>query len=243
MDRRRDQSPAERSKAFKVSPVHKDVEVTYIMCSSMLPRCKAAVVYSHQLVPGISYRDERISCEITNEPTAPLHTHAHADIFVGASQPANADATTWSKNAPMVINKQHFGWGGTDGGLDREREGRRECGSAGQIRLRGFFFFFFKHEIVSVLLKCMFEVGVQLNTSCLKKTDARVAQEMRERPQRGRGEGVEGREKRIHEKITHKLRERNVWNEHEVIRHDKELDRERKTERRPPVVQTSCCSI
>lgn len=89
----------------------------------------------------------------------------------------------------------------------------------------------------------MFEVGVQLNTSCLKKTDARVAQEMRERPQRGRGEGVEGREKRIHEKITHKLRERNVWNEHEVIRHDKELDRERKTERRSPVVQTSCCSI
>lgn len=77
----------------------------------------------------------------------------------------------------------------------REREGRRECGSAGQIRLRGFFFFS-KHEIVSVLLKCMFEVGVQLNTSCLKKTDARVAQEMRERPQRGRGEGVEGRGER-----------------------------------------------
>lgn len=55
--------------------------------------------------------------------------------------------------------------------MERRREGGRERGSAGQIRLRGFFS---EHEIVSVLLKCMFEVGVQLNTSCLKKTDARV---------------------------------------------------------------------
>lgn len=69
---------------------------------------------------------------------------------------------------------------GKDGGLDgkKGREGGRECSSAGQIRLRGFFLllFFSKHEIVSVLLKCMFEVRAQLNTSCLKKTDARVEQ-------------------------------------------------------------------
>lgn len=109
-DIRRDRSPAERCKAFKVGPVHKDVEVSYSTCvSSMLPCCKAAIVHSHQLAAGISHRDELIPCEITNEPTAPLCTHAHAHIFVGASQPANADATTWSKNAPMVINKQHFG--------------------------------------------------------------------------------------------------------------------------------------
>lgn len=35
----------------------------------------------------------------------------------------------------------------------------------------------------------MFEVGAQLNTSSLKKTDARVEQEMRERPERGKGKG------------------------------------------------------
>lgn len=39
----------------------------------------------------------------------------------------------------------------------------------------------------------MFEVGAQLNTSCLKKTDARVEQEMRERPKRGRGKGGWGK--------------------------------------------------
>lgn len=100
----------------------------------------------------------------------------------------------------MMINKQHFGWGGTDGGAgwrEGKRERGNECGSAGQIRLRGFFFFFFfKHEIVAVLLKCMFEVGAQLNTSCLKKTDARVEQEMRERAKKegtGKGEGGRGK--------------------------------------------------
>lgn len=42
----------------------------------------------------------------------------------------------------------------------------------------------------------MFEVGAQLNTSCLKKTDARVEQEMRERAKKegtGKGEGGRGK--------------------------------------------------
>lgn len=44
----------------------------------------------------------------------------------------------------------------------------------------------------------MFEVGAQLNTSGLKKTDARVEKEMRERerPIGGRGEGGCGEDRK-----------------------------------------------
>ena len=130
-------------------------------------------------------------------------------------------------------------------GRDRWREGKRETGneggSAGQIRLRGFFYsLFFKHEIVSVLLKCMFEVGAQLNTSCLKKTDARVEQEMRERAKKEGGGSREDR-KRSMRKKKKKTRGRNIWKEHEVMLQDKK-NRWRETERRPPVVQGGCCN-
>lgn len=64
----------------------------------------------------------------------------------------------------MMINKQHFGWVGTDGEKEKGRERVWQCWAN---KTQGLFFF--KHEIVSVLLKCMFEVGAQLNTSCLKK--------------------------------------------------------------------------
>lgn len=109
-----------------------------------------------------------------------------------------------------------------EGWMEREGErGReRESGSAGQIRLWGFFFFSLL-EIVSLLLKCMFEVGAQLNTSCLKKTDARVEQEMRERPKKRE------REKRLGEdregsmrKNMHRHSQTNIWKEHEVILQD-----------------------
>lgn len=72
----------------------------------------------------------------------------------------------------------------------------------------------------------MFEVGAQLNTSCLKKTDARVEQEMRERPKGGRGGW--GRQKRIHEKNMRRHSKRNIWKEHEVILQDKKIDGERR---------------
>lgn len=73
-----------------------------MMCvTSMLPCCEAAIVYSQQLAPGISHRDELIPCEIRNDLTAPLlahtrtrtQTHAHT-VYVSASQCANSDATT-----------------------------------------------------------------------------------------------------------------------------------------------------
>lgn len=69
----------------------------------------------------MSHRDEPTPSEITNEPT--VHTRK---LYVGASRAANSDATTWSLNAPLMINKQHFGWGGTDGGLDGAKERGRE---------------------------------------------------------------------------------------------------------------------
>lgn len=57
----------------------------------------------------------------------------------------------------------------------------------------------------------MFEVGAQLNTSCLKKTDARVEQEMRERPEGGRVKGGwGGGRKSIHEKNMLDS-ERKIW--------------------------------
>lgn len=68
----------------------------------------------------------------------------------------------------------------------------------------------------------MFEVGVELNTSCLKKRDARVEQKMRGRPREGERETVLGvgfggwmwgcwwgREKGDYEKNMHK--ERKIW--------------------------------
>lgn len=71
----------------------------------------------------------------------------------------------------------------------------------------------------------MFEVGAQLNTSCLKKTDARVEQEMRERPKRGRRKGGWGETERRHEKNMRRHSERNIWKEHEVILQDNKKNR------------------
>lgn len=101
-----------------------------------------------------------------------------------------------------------------EGWMERRREGGRECGSAGQIRLRGFFFSL--HEIVLVLLKCMFEVGAQLSTSCVKRTDARVEQEMREANKRERERGL-GEDRKGSMRKTCEHCETNIWKEHEVL--------------------------
>ena len=98
--------------------------------------------------------------------------------------------------------------------MERRKERDRERGWQGWAnKTQGlFFFFFFKHEIVSVLLKCMFEVGAQLNTSCLKKTDARVEQEMRERAKKeGGGWGSREDRKRSMRKKKKKRRAGEIY--------------------------------
>lgn len=84
----------------------------------------------------------------------------------------------------------------------------------------------------------MFEVGAQLNTSCLKKTDARVEQEMRERPERERGErGLEEASMRKYMRRQCEKYVEEAWGD--IARRE---NRWRQTERRPPVVQGGCCS-
>lgn len=89
-----------------------------------------------QLAPGSSHGDEQIPCEIRDDSTAPF-THAcsntHTRTYV-RHRGANSDATTWSYRAPMMINKQRFGWGENEHRMERERAG----GSAGHGSVRGF---------------------------------------------------------------------------------------------------------
>lgn len=56
---------------------------------------------------GISQRDGVSSCESRNTPT---YTSALVSLLTLMQRPG----------ARMMINKQHFGWGGTHGGLDGE---------------------------------------------------------------------------------------------------------------------------
>lgn len=96
--------------------VLEEVGLTYVI--SMLP-CQ-------QLAPGSSHRDEQSPCEIRDDSTALLmdacsnthphtytYTHKHACIAYIRHRGTNSDATTWSYRAPMMTNKQHFGWGET----------------------------------------------------------------------------------------------------------------------------------
>lgn len=74
----------------------------------------------------------------------------------------------------------------------------------------------------------MFEVGAQLNTSCLKKTDARVEQEMRARPRRGRGEGGWVRDRKGCMRKTCADTVKQIYGEEqEVILQDEKIDGER----------------
>lgn len=75
------------------------VGMTYVI--AMLP-CQ-------QLAPGSGRRDEHIPREFRDGSTSLLtRTRVHSAYI--RHRGANSDATTWSYRAPMMINKQHFGW-------------------------------------------------------------------------------------------------------------------------------------
>lgn len=131
------------------------------------------------------------------------HTRAHSAYI--RHRGANSDATTWSYRAPMMINKQHFGWKkclwaqGGGRGRETEREAVLDTDNLGALK--------WKHEI-SVLLK--YTVCLKTGLSQIQAVWKRLMQEWSRRwersEKRGRGKGgtMEDRKRPKEEKNTHR---------------------------------------
>lgn len=105
-------------------------------------------------------------------------THTRVPVHTGVltahirHHGANSDATNWSYRAPMMINKQHFGW--EEMLLSAGWRAKRERGGA-ELDTHDLGAFKTKtRDLSSFKIYCMFEDGAEPNTSCLKKNDARV---------------------------------------------------------------------